>query len=163
MMEKFNPKEFCDNFLKEAQKHLGVTNDSDLTKMSRKEFYEYLFQKVSEVIKELDAAKTEASVNKALDKLTYLMDKIMNASEFADVTAWTVEITSSLNRVKLHSLTIDSFEQILQAALSQIEGIIKVEEEKEHSNAAKLRTLFLVLADHSEEIAKIIKVDDFFG
>lgn len=132
-----------------------------LKMMSRKERYEYLFKQISELKEELRTANTEESVNTALDKLTDLMDKLMHDSQVADVNIWFSDITEILNSVKLHDITRTIFDHLLRDFLSRLEEIIA--EEKQKENAGKLKTLFLELAEHSEEIAKIIDINKIFG
>lgn len=133
----------------------------NLVKMSRKERYEDLFKQVSEVKEELRTANTEESVNTALDKLADLMDKLMHDSQVADVEGWVANIDGAIRGVKLHNFTRSVLDDMLQKLLERIQEILA--EEKQKENAGKLKTLFLELAEHSEEIAKIIDINKIFG
>ena len=144
------------------QECLGAKDrNCGLKMMSRKERYEYLFKQISELKEELRTANTEESVNTALDKLADLMDKLMHDSQVADVKGWVADISGTIRGVKLHDITRSVLDDMLQKLLERIQEIIT--EEKQKENASKLKTLFLELAEHSEEIAKIIYINKIFG
>ena len=144
------------------QECLGAKDSNcGLKMMSRKERYEYLFKQVSEVKEELRTANTEKSVNTALDKLEDLMDKLMHDSQVADVEDWEADIAGTIRGVKLHDITRSILDKLLKDFLERVAEIIAAEKQKE--NAGKLKTLFLELAEHSEEIAKIIDINKIFG
>ena len=144
------------------QECLGAKDrNCGLKMMSRKERYEYLFKQISELKEELRTANTEESVNTALDKLADLMDKLMHDSQVADVKGWVADISGTIRGVKLHDITRSVLDDMLQKLLERIQEIIT--EEKQKENASKLKTLFLELAEHSEEIAKIIDINNIFG
>lgn len=144
------------------QECLGAKDrNCGLKMMSRKERYEYLLKQVSEVKEELRTANTEESVNTALNKLADLMDKLMHDSQVADVEGWVADIAGTIRGVKLHDITRSILDKLLKDFLERVAEIIA--EEKQKENASKLKVLFLELAEHSEEIAKIIDINKIFG
>ena len=137
------------------------TKNCGLRMMTRKERFEYLVKKVSEVKQELRTANTEESVNTALDKLSTLMDRLSKDSQVPDVKGWVADISSTIRGVKLHDITRSALDDMLEKLLKMAMEIIAEESKKENAN--KLKALFLELAEHSDEIAEIIDINKIFG
>ena len=137
------------------------TKNFGLRMMTRKERFEYLVKKVSEVKQELRTANTEESVNTALDKLSTLMDRLSKDSQVTDVNGWVADISGTIRGVKLHDITRSALDDMLEKLLKMAMEIIAEESKKENAN--KLKALFLELAEHSDEIAEIIDINKIFG
>ena len=137
------------------------TKNCGLRMMTRKERFEYLVKKVSEIKQELRTANTEESVNTALDKLSTLMDRLSKDSQVTDVNGWVADISGTIRGVKLHDITRSALDDMLEKLLKMAMEIIADESKKE--NASKLKALFLELAEHSDEIAEIIDINKIFG
>ncbi len=137
------------------------TKNCGLRMMTRKERFEYLVKKVSEVKQELRTANTEESVNTALDKLSTLMDRLSKDSQVTDVNGWVADISGTIRGVKLHDITRSALDDMLEKLLKMAMEIIAEESKKENAN--KLKALFLELAEHSDEIAEFIDINKIFG
>ena len=137
------------------------TKNCSLRIMTNKERFEYLVKEVSEIKQQLCTANTEESVNTALDKLSTLMDKLSKDSQVADIKGCVENISGMIHGVKLHDITRSTLDDMLEKMLERARKIIAEESKKENAN--KLKTLFMELAEHSDEIAEIIDIEKIFG
>ena len=142
------------------QEALGEKN-CDLRMMTRKERFEYLVKEVSEVKQELRTANTEESVNNTLANLSTIMDGLAKDSQVSDVKEYVANISGTIRGVELHDITRSVLDDMLEKLLERAKEIIAEESNKERANS--LKTLFLELAKHSDEIAGIIDTNKIFG
>ena len=136
-------------------------NKCGLKRMSRKERFFYLGKQTGEIKDELTSADTVESVSRVLNKLTYLMNNVLNDSELSDVKGISKDVYDTIESFKLHDFTRSELEEMLQKLLDKIEEVI--EQEKQKEKARKLQELLLELAENAEEIAKIIDIQKIFG
>ena len=78
-----------------------------------------------------------------------------------DVKGWVADISGTIRGVKLHDVTRSALDDMLEKLLKRAMEIITEESKKENAN--KLKTLFLELAEHSNEIAEIVDINKIFG
>lgn len=130
-------------------------------KNTRKERFEYLLKQVGELQQELRTANTEVSVNATLNKLADIIGELSKDSQFEDIKGGISDIAGTICGVKLHDITRSVLDDMLKKLLERAKEII--EEEKKKENAGKIKKLFLEFAEHSNEIAQVIDINEIFG
>lgn len=125
--------------------------------MSRKERYKQLISEITDAKNTLCAADTEKDVYKALKELAVLFKMYDNYDLFLDIIEWVQKV---INAVQMRDKTRSELVSLLDELLAKANGIVDEENKKELSN--KLKTLFNQLAEHSDEIAKIIDLSEIF-
>ena len=150
--------------------------------MSRKERYKQLISEITDAKNTLCVADTEKDVYKALKELEkmiadhqYYLPKFANFTPeewktkghefdnyylFLDIIEWVQEVQKVINAVQMRDKTRSELVSLLDELLAKANGIVDEENKKELSN--KLKTLFNQLAEHSDEIAKIIDLSEIF-
>ena len=83
-----------------------------------------------------------------------------NYDLFLDIIEWVQEVQKVINAVQMRDKTRSELVSLLDELLAKVNGIVDEENQKELSN--KLKTLFNQLAEHSDEIAKIIDLSEIF-
>ena len=130
-------------------------------KLSRKGRYERFVKDVCEIKQKLHVANTEEAVGNALKKLSQRMEWDSKDSQLSEVKGAIADIHGTINAVKLYDFTRSQLDDMLEKLLESAREIISEETKKE--NAGKLKTLFLQLAEHSDEISEVIDVTKIFG
>lgn len=128
--------------------------------MSRKKRYKQLISEITNAKNALCAAGTEKDVYKALKDLAVLFKMYDNYDLFLDIIEWVQEVQKVINAVQMRDKTRSELVSLLDELLAKANGIVDEENQKELSN--KLKTLFNQLAEHSDEIAKIIDLSEIF-
>lgn len=83
-----------------------------------------------------------------------------NYDLFLDIIEWVQEVQKVINAVQMRDKTRSELVSLLDELLAKVNGIFDEENQKELSN--KLKALFNQLAEHSDEIAKIIDLSEIF-
>lgn len=83
-----------------------------------------------------------------------------NYDLFLDIIEWVQEVQKVINDVQMRDKTRSELVSLLDELLAKANGIVDEEKQKELSN--KLKALFNQLAEHSDEIAKIIDLSEIF-
>ena len=83
-----------------------------------------------------------------------------NYDLFLDIIDWVQEVQKVINDVQMRDKTRSELVSLLDELLAKANGIVDEEKQKELSN--KLKALFNQLAEHSDEIAKIIDLSEIF-
>jgi len=83
-----------------------------------------------------------------------------NYDLFLDIIEWVQEVQKVINAVQMRDKTRSELVSLLDELLAKANGIVDEENHKELSN--KLKALFNQLAEHSDEIAKIIDLSEIF-
>lgn len=83
-----------------------------------------------------------------------------NYDLFLDIIEWVQEVQKVINAVQMRDKTRSELVSLLDELLAKVNGIVDEENQKELSN--KLKALFNQLAEHSDEIAKIIDLSEIF-
>ena len=128
--------------------------------LTRKECYEEFAKEVVDCRKALMSAKTEEAVENELNKIKELMEKNSKNQQLNDVEGWTLDIAGSINAVRMHDSTRSSIDTMLLELLKTISVILAEEREKEEEKVRKLRNLFTRLAEHAEQIAKFVDIEN---
>lgn len=128
--------------------------------MSRKERYKQLISEITDAKNTLCAATTEKDVYKTLKDLAVLFKMYDNYDLFLDIIEWVQEVQKVINAVQMRDKTRSELVSLLDELLAKANGIVDEENQKELSN--KLKALFNQLAEHSDEIAKIIGLSEIF-
>ena len=128
--------------------------------MSRKERYKQLTSEITDAKNALLAAGTEKDVYKALKDLTVLFKMYDNYDLFPDIIEWVQETKKIINAVQMRDKTRSELVSMIDDLLAKANGIVDEENQKELSN--KLKALFNQLAEHSDEIAKLIDLSEIF-
>ena len=118
-------------------------------------------KQIRDIKQDLSTSNTEESVNNALNRLSELMDNLVNDIQLTDIKGILADIQGSTRSAKLHDITRSKMIDMLQKLLEKAGEIIM--EEKQKELARKLQTLFSELAEHSEEISKIIDIEKILG
>ena len=124
--------------------------------MSRKERYKQLISEITDA----KNTTTEKDVYKALKELAVRFKMYDNYDLFLDIIEWVQEVQKVINAVQMRDKTRSELVSLLDELLAKANGIVDEENKKELSN--KLKTLFNQLAEHSDEIAKIIDLSEIF-
>lgn len=127
---------------------------------TRKKRFEQLVNDVSALEQELRTANTEESVNVALDKLEVLMNELFKNAQLEDIRGGLADISGTISGVKMHDITRTVLDEMLQKLIEKAKKIIA--EETEMEKAEKLNALFMELAQHSDEISKLIDINKIF-
>ena len=101
-----------------------------------------------------------SEINKALKELAVLFKMYDNYDLFLDIIEWVQEVQKVINAVQMRDKTRSELVSLLDELLAKANGIVDEENKKELSN--KLKTLFNQLAEHSDEITKIIDLSEIF-
>ena len=128
--------------------------------MSQKERYKQLISEITDANNALCAADTEKDIYKALKDLAVLFNQFDNHDLFPDIIECVQEIKKIINAVQMRDKTRSELVSLLDELLAKANGIVDEENKKELSN--KLKALFNQLAEHSDEIAKIIDLSEIF-
>lgn len=83
-----------------------------------------------------------------------------NYDLFPDIIEWVQETKKIINAVQMRDKTRSELVSLLDELLAKANGIVDEENQKELSN--KLKALFNQLAEHSDEIAKLIDLSEIF-
>lgn len=83
-----------------------------------------------------------------------------NYDLFPDIIEWVQENKKIINAVQMRDKTRSELVSLLDELLAKANGIVDEENQKELSN--KLKALFNQLAEHSDEIAKLIDLSEIF-
>ncbi len=83
-----------------------------------------------------------------------------NYDLFLDIIEWVQEVQKVINAVQMRDKNRSELVSLLDELLAKANGIVDEEKQKELSN--KLKALFNQLAEHSDEIAKIIDLSEIF-
>lgn len=83
-----------------------------------------------------------------------------NYDLFLDIIEWVQEVQKVINAVQMRDKTRSELVSLLDELLAKANGIVDEEKQKELSN--KLKALFNQLAEHFDEIAKIIDLSEIF-
>lgn len=129
--------------------------------LTRREHFEYLYNQVSESKNALRNANSEESVTTALDNLETLIRTGSEDENLLAVRHYFSGIAGMLHSVNLHDSTRFDLDEVLSKMLVRLRNLIAEEVQKE--NAEKLRTLFLELAKHADELVKVIDVSKIFN
>ena len=92
--------------------------------------------------------------------MAVLFNQYDNYDLFLDIIEWVQEVQKVINAVQMRDKTRSELVSLLDELLAKANGIVDEENQKELSN--KLKALFNQLAEHSDEIAKIIDLSADF-
>lgn len=148
---------------KMEQEALGAKN-CNIRQMTRMERLEHLREQVSKLRQELRDAYTENSVDKVLNELDDEMDGFYKSSQvFDDVKGYIADILGLIKAVRVHDVTRSALDDLIQKLLERVNEIIAEEEKRKKESAVRLKTLFLELAEHSDQIVELIDINKIFG
>ncbi len=155
-------EELVNEFVPEAAKTNG------LVMLTRKERYTCLIEDVSSAKEKLQSADTAETISSAITELNNLLENLgkdRQIKEDTRVHAWIADAAGVARAVKMHDAVRSSLYELLDSLLEAAKEIVEQEseKEKEKERVQKLRNLFSALAEHAEEVAKIIDTKKIFA
>ena len=145
----------------EEQKIQHSEFEGNLAIFTKKDRYFYFGNQVRECQEELMAGERQEQLNETLKKFKRLMKQVANDEQLEDIKGWSLDIIGTVDSVRCHDTTRAELSTLLDSFMERIGDLRKEEEQKER--VEKARAFFTKLAEHAEDIAMIIDLEQIFG
>ena len=129
--------------------------------MSQKERYVQFRSYAESIKKELCLASNSEDVDKILSRLAKFMQQSAQDCQLEKLYGWILDVRGVISSVRTHDSTRTELNKLIEEMLASVDSLIARETEQEL--VEKTRKMFLLFAENSEKICKIIDMSKFFG
>ncbi len=133
----------------------------EVEEMSRRKCFEDLANQLEEICQSLNEANSESLINAVLNKAAKDFENLFYNRQVEEVRGIIADAIGMLNKIKLRDATRNELANLLQVMLERVKSII--EEEKSREKTERLKKLLLAMVENSDEIAKIIGLDEILA